>query len=151
MATTGGTSESSTCSFSGGATRHELPAAINSIPSHIRGVILLALAVFHRPNATPLRLLSSHNHLALPHDDVTLTVVEVLALLASTLSNYSSNPAKIAYHELKSETERNKAIRGGRESEGEKGESMTYLLQWICRALTLGCVFIKDEVHLLYQ
>jgi len=67
VATTGGTSESSTCSFSGGATRHELPAAINSIPSHIRGVILLALAVFHRPSA-PLRLLSSHNYLALPHD-----------------------------------------------------------------------------------
>jgi len=75
VAATCSTSESSTCPFS--TTCHELSATINSIPSNICCMILLALSILHTPN-TSLRLLSSHHHLPLPHllDFTTCTTLQ---------------------------------------------------------------------------
>lgn len=83
VAPTCSTSESSSCPFS--TTCHELSATINSIPSNICCMILLALSILHTPN-TSLRLLSSHNHLALPH---------LLDFTSSTTAVHPSDPSSL--------------------------------------------------------
>lgn len=87
VAATGGTSESSRRALR--PARHELPATVHRVSSHVGCVILLALSVSHTPHC---HFLSSHYYLTLPHRSHYL-ITTYLVLASTAILSVNPHPA----------------------------------------------------------